>query len=518
MQKTSETTYQELRLILGDQLNAAHSWFQEKRSDVVYLIAELPQEVGYVRHHIQKVLAFFAGMEQFANALEKSGHPVIYLTLDDTTKYQNLPDLLNQLTAQFSIQQVSYQRPDEYRLLQQLQQWSETVSVPVSCVDTEHFLLPFDEIQDYFGEKIPVMEMFYRRMRQRFNILLDEQKKPVGGQWNYDAENRQKLPDPRCELEPLLFQNDVSHLLARLQRHQVQTMGHFDGSDLLWPTTRRQSRELLQFFLQFALPNFGKYQDAMTPKAWSLYHSRVSFSLNCKMLHPREVILGAIAAWHARPEEISLAQVEGFVRQILGWREYVRGVYWAMMPEFAEMNHLNHSRSLPSYFWTGKTKMACMQHAITQSLDYAYAHHIQRLMVIGNFGLLAGIDPKAMDDWYLGVYIDAIEWVELPNTRGMSQFADGGTVGTKPYISSGQYIHKMSHYCSSCFYNVKHKTEADACPFNALYWHFLMRNQQTLRKNHRLKMPYASWQKMSEEQQQQILRKGETLLQQIEIL
>lgn len=518
MSKISTDQFSELRLILGDQLNASHSWFQEKRSDVVYLIAELPQEVGYVQHHIQKVLAFFAAMEQFAFALQNAGHQVIHLTLDDTSNFDDLPSLLTHLINQYSIKKFTYQRPDEYRLSEQLKLFSQTNSVPSVCVDTEHFLLPFDDIPEYFGQKIPVMEMFYRRMRQRFHILLDEQNKPMGGQWNFDAENRQRLPEADCVLAPKLFTNDVSHIMTRIEKHQVKTMGQMTGTSLIWPITRRQSRDLLQFFIQEALPNFGKYQDAMTPQAWSLYHSRLSFSLNSKMLHPREVLLAAITAWQNQPERISIAQVEGFVRQILGWREYVRGVYWSMMPDFRKMNELGHERALPSYFWTGKTQMACMQHAINQSLEYAYAHHIQRLMITGNFALLAGISPDEVDAWYLGIYIDAIEWVELPNTRGMSQFADGGVVGTKPYISSGQYIHKMSHYCSRCHYNVKHKTEDDACPFNALYWHFLIRHQARLQGNHRLKMPYASWNKMTSDQQQKILRKGEQLIENIEYL
>ena len=257
---------------------------------------------------------------------------------------------------------------------------------------------------------------------------------------------------------------------------------------------------------------FGDFQDALTEDSWTVYHSRLSFAMNVKMLSPREVIEAVERKWREAPDHASIAQVEGFIRQILGWREYMRGVYWAHMPEYAEKNFFQHDRPLPGWFWTGETGMRCLQHAITQTLDHAYAHHIQRLMVTGNFALLAGIDPDEVDGWYLGVYIDAIEWVEITNTRGMSQFADGGIVGTKPYVSSANYMHKMGPHCAGCRYNRQGKTEDDACPFNSLYWHFHARNRHLLEKNPRIGMVYRTWDKMDPAKQQALLDRGDAVL------
>jgi deoxyribodipyrimidine photolyase-related protein len=268
------------------------------------------------------------------------------------------------------------------------------------------------------------------------------------------------------------------------------------------------------------LPRFGTFQDAMTDQSehkWSLYHSRLSFSLNAKLLSPREVVAMAIDAYRGR-DDISLSQVEGFVRQILGWREFIRGIYWLNMPEYQKLNYLEADRPLPEYFWSGETQMNCMSEAINQSLDYAFAHHIQRLMVTGTFSLLAGIDPDQVDDWYLGIYLDAIEWVELPNTRGMSQFADGGLVGTKPYSASGNYINKMSDYCKGCRYKVSKKTGSDACPFNSLYWHFMHRHRPIFEKNPRIGMVYRNWDKQSEENRNLTLERAEWCLEHLDEL
>lgn len=277
-----------------------------------------------------------------------------------------------------------------------------------------------------------------------------------------------------------MFANDVTGIVERLRRHGIKSLGEITEQSgkyhLLWPVNRKQSQALLEHFLRYCLPQFGRYQDAMItsdkPQSWSLFHSRIAFSLNSKMLHPLDVINQALSHWQANPDAISLAQIEGFIRQILGWREYMRAIYLVRMPEYAGLNFFNHQRALPDFFWHGETNMSCVRHAIRQSLEYGYAHHIQRLMVTGNFALLSGCSPDDVDQWYLGIYVDAIEWAQITNTRGMSQFADGGMVATKPYVSSGQYINKMSNYCSSCQYDVKKKTGEHACPFNSLYWHF----------------------------------------------
>lgn len=511
-----------LRLILGDQLNANHGWFKELNPNRLYLIAELKQETGYVRHHVQKVCAFFAAMERFAKALEQAGHKVLYLTLDQTTEYADLPALLTDVIESHAIGAFEFQRPDEYRLLEQLRQFASRLDIPVREQDSEHFLLPFDEIPRHFqANKAHRMEMFYRRMRKRFGILIKDGE-PTGGQWNFDADNRQafKADESLAVPPPRLFTNDVSAILERLERHSIDTFGTSQAT-LPWPISRAQSRELLVYFCERLLPAFGHYQDAMTEQGeahWSLYHSRLSFALNSKMLHPRQVIDAALNAWQQNPERISLAQIEGFVRQILGWREFVRGIYWANMPNYSSFNALQAERALPDYFWHGETEMNCMRHALGQSLEYSYAHHIQRLMVIGNFCLLAGIDPDEVDNWYLGVYVDAIEWVEQPNTRGMSQFADGGLVASKPYAASGQYINRMSDYCRNCSYQVRERVGDHACPFNSLYWSFLHRHRTRFENNPRMAVIYKGWDKRDAEERRTILDRADWCLNHLEAL
>lgn len=511
-----QTNYSTLRLILGDQLNAHHSWYRYVDDGVLYVIAELRQETDYTRHHVQKICAFFAAMGQFAEALQKAGHHVLHLTLDDTAEHQDLPSLLNALLTHYQCQRFEYQRPDEYRLTQQLEEFCLALPQANQCVDSEHFLLPFEDIKHEFkpGKHVR-MESFYRRMRKRTQYLMQEGD-PLGGQWNYDADNRDSFK--KGDLEniptPLIFSNDVSDILDRLERHGVDHFGRAD-THLLWPITRRQSLVLLEHFCRVCLPLFGRFQDAMTmhsDHAWSLYHSRLSFAMNSKMLSPAQVVETAIAEYHARPHAINLAQVEGFVRQIIGWREYVRGMYWINMPSYAALNTLDAHRPLPQWFWSGNTKMACCRAAVEQSLNTSYAHHIQRLMVTGNFALLAGLDPDAVDQWYLGIYIDAHEWVEMPNTRGMSLSADGGLIATKPYASSGNYINKMSDYCKSCHYRVKERTGELACPFNALYWDFLDRHTERFGNNPRMAFPYKSLARFSHDERQAISQQAVRIL------
>ncbi|WP_394176437.1 cryptochrome/photolyase family protein [Thalassotalea litorea] len=520
-----KTRYQRLRLILGDQLNAGHSWYQNVDGDTLYIIAELHQETDYVRHHVQKICAFFSAMEHFANGLRQLDLDVVHLTLDDTVRFNDLPDLLRHYCDQYQIQEFQYQLPDEYRLRRQLADFSSSLAIRYRAVSTEHFFIDDAQLSQHFESgKRHQMEAFYRKMRRRFNVLMQGDE-PEGGLWNYDKDNRNKLKpdDLKTVPEPCMFANDVSDILARLTRHQVQTLGEAQDR-LLWPVNRQQSLELLEHFCRFCLPNFGTFQDAMTDKLdpfgedkqWSLFHSRLSFSLNSKMLSPQEVIDRVVECYQLNQAQISLSQVEGFVRQILGWREFIRGIYWANMPQYATLNTLQASRTLPDWFWTGKTQMRCLHHAISQSLLFAYAHHIQRLMITGNFCLIAGIDPNQVDAWYLGIYVDAIEWVELPNTRGMSQFADGGIVGSKAYAASGNYVNKMSDYCGDCHYEVREIDTDNACPLNALYWHFMSRNIDKFSANPRTRMVYANWQKKTAEQQTSILEKADQLLRRID--
>ncbi|RCU50576.1 cryptochrome/photolyase family protein [Corallincola holothuriorum] len=505
-----------IRLILGDQLNPSHSWYRSVDPGTLYLIAELKQEIGYVKHHIQKICAFFCAMAGFAKALKTAGHQVLHLTLDDTHAYESLPPLINDLLTFTGANGFEFQRPDEYRLKQQLETMQLPDGVSRTIWESEHFLLPFDELNHYFkADTAHRMETFYRKMRRRYELLMNGDE-PEGGQWNYDANNREKLSQQEIEAlpEPLCFANDVTDIKARLDKHKVEYFGSYHSA-LLWPVTRQQGLQLLDYFCQQLLPKFGRFQDAMTCQSetkWSLYHCRLSFAMNAKLLHPKQVIDAAITAYRQADGAITIAQVEGFVRQILGWREYVRGIYWLNMPQYAEKNALNGHRTLPKYFWDGETQMRCMRESLGQSLEYAYGHHIQRLMVIGNFALITGMDPDLVDAWYLGVYIDAIEWVEMPNTRGMSQFADGGLLASKPYAASGNYINKMSDYCANCHYQVKQKTGSKACPFNALYWHFMNEHRDRIARNPRIGMVYRNWDKMSDENRTAILSQAGTYL------
>lgn len=515
MTKPAPQSYTTLRLILGDQLNARHSWYTQKDDSCLYVIAELRQETDYVQHHIQKLCGFFLAMAAFATALKKAGHHVLHLTLDDTAQFSDLPALLQHLCQHYSICRFEYQRPDEYRLLEQFRALDLK---PVNKYewDSEHFLVPFAELTKRLPAGKPGrMETFYRKMRREHDILMADGE-PEGGQWNYDADNRSKLrPADLADIpQPLTFANPVKPILQRLARHHVVSFGEI-GDYLLWPINRQQSLKLLDNFCNYCLPHFGQFQDAMTASSdyqWSLYHSRLSFSLNTKMLHPRQVIDRAIQAWQNNQDTISIAQIEGFVRQILGWREYIRGVYWSNMPDYASMNALAAKHPLPDWFWTGNTKMHCLKQAISQSLQYAYAHHIQRLMITGNFTLLAGIDPDQVDQWYMGIYMDAIQWVELPNTRGMALYADGGMVASKPYAASGNYIQKMSDYCRSCGYNVKEKTTENACPLNSLYWHFLVQHRDHMGKNPRTALVFKGWDKKQNQEREAVLARAQWCL------
>lgn len=501
-----------LRLILGDQLNLQHPWIADGQ-EAVYTLMEVRTETDYVVHHVQKIIAFFAAMRCFANHLEKLGHQVEYLKIDDPENLQSIPKNLEKIAHKYNCTEVELQLPDEYRMQEILEQWESSTTLKVSWHDTHHFLSNRTDLKEHFkGKKTYVMESFYRKMRVKYNILMTPLGKPVGEKWNFDHANRKNF-SPKAVLPPIKFFNhNVEEILSSINQAGVEYFGNINPKHFIWPISREESLEMLEWFAENALPQFGTFQDAMHTNNWSLYHSRLSFAMNAKILSPIEVVERCIAEWENRQNEIDIAQIEGFVRQIIGWREYMRGVYWAHMPEYAELNYFNHDKKLPDWFWTGKTKMNCLKHAIVQSLDHAYAHHIQRLMVTGNFALLAGIHPDEVDRWYLGVYIDALEWVEITNTRGMSQFADGGIVGTKPYVSSANYIKKMSNYCKGCHYDPSIRHGDKACPFNSLYWHFYDRHRDKLARNPRIGMMYRTWDKMNPDEKMKILQHAEDLL------
>ncbi|MBC3929572.1 cryptochrome/photolyase family protein [Undibacterium sp. CY21W] len=506
-----------IRLILGDQLNPQHRWFSEVDDATTYVFMEVQQETEYVLHHAQKILAIFAAMRDLAQQLRDAGHQVHYIAIDDTDNLQSLPANIDALISQYQATVFEYQAPDEWRLDQQLYQHGRRANIPWVMVDSEHFYTSRNEVSDIFsGRKQWLMEFFYRQMRVTHHVLMEDTKKPLGGQWNYDHDNRKPWRGNPPEPQDTRTLHDHSDLWQTIVDAGVKSFGNPQARQLAWPLNRQEALQQLDAFIDNALPQFGDFQDAMSVKSWRLFHSLLSFALNVKMLNPREVVTKAEAAYHSR--RASLAAAEGFIRQILGWREYVRGVYWANMPEYGEKNFFGHSRQLPSWFWNGKTRMNCLSHAITQSLDHAHAHHIQRLMVIGNFALLAGLDPAEVHRWYLGIYIDAFEWVELPNTIGMSQFADGGLLATKPYVSSAAYIDRMSDYCKGCYYDKKLRVGESACPFNALYWDFFQRNANSLAKNPRIGMAYRQLEKMDTVTVEEFQKQAKIILENIDTL
>ncbi|MET0321120.1 MAG: cryptochrome/photolyase family protein [Duganella sp.] len=487
-----------LKLILGDQLNGLHSWFAGSTAPqphVVFVMMEVRQETDYVLHHAQKIIAIFAAMRDFAQQLRNAGHRVHYLAIDDPDNLQSLPANLDWLIARYDAQSFAWQAPDEYRLDRQLADYAAALPIPSALADTEHFYTARDEAAQLFaGRDSWLMEHFYRRMRVRHRILMDDNGQPSGGQWNFDHDNRAAWKGIPWEPADLRGRHDHSALWATIEASGAKSFGAPNAASFGWPLNRDEALAQLERFVKHALPHFGQFQDAMSFKAWRLFHSLLSFAMNVKMLAPREVVDRVLRAHEkgAAP----LAAAEGFIRQILGWREYVRGIYWHRMPGYDELNAFDHTAQLPHWFWSGDTRMRCLATAVGQSLEHAHAHHINRLMVIGNFSLLAGLSPQALHQWYLGVYIDAFEWVELPNTLGMSQFADGGLLATKPYVSSAAYIDRMSDYCKGCHYDKKARTGDRACPFNALYWDFFERNRTTLGSNQRLDMVYQQLRRM----------------------
>lgn len=502
-----------VRLILGDQLNAQHSWFKEKNKEVVYLMAEMKPEATYVTHHLQKLMGFFAAMRTFSEHLEQEGHRVHYYRINTPENPHTLKEVIYQCTTHFKAEKFEYQLPDEYRLDKELREVCRTLNIPCTTADTEHFLTDRETLKTFFkGKKQLLMEHFYRMMRKEHDILIEPNGEPEGGAWNYDKSNRKKWKgEPEIPELPKFTRNTVA-VYKDIEDAGIASIGQADPHNFQWPLNRSEARELLDHFCEYLLPHFGDYQDAMHTGTVYLFHSRLSFALNTKILHPREVIDQVIQAYKKDPDHIDISQVEGFVRQILGWREYMRGIYWMEMPDYKQRNFFKNKNKLPEFYWTGNTRMNCLSHCIKNSLGHAYAHHIQRLMVTGNFALLNQTDPDAVDQWYLGIYIDAIEWVEITNTRGMSQYADGGLLATKPYIASANYINKMSDYCKGCAYDHKKRTGQDACPFNALYWNFLDDKRADLKSNRRMGMMYRLLDKIDPEELEAIKKRSQSIM------
>lgn len=492
------TQIRNLILLLGDQLSLSMSSLSgaDPHSDVV-LMCEVMEEATYVSHHRMKLAFVFSAMRHFAEEVREAGFRLVYTRLEDEGNAGSLTGELGRAIAALKPERVIVTEPGEWRVLSAMRAWQDSFGLPVEVRPDLRFLCGHRDFRAWASSRQSLlMEHFYRDMRRRTGYLMDGAE-PSGGRWNFDAENRKPArPDLLRPRHPRFEPDRIAEeVLEMVERRFPQNIGR--TRPFGYAVRRSDALVALQAFVADFLPRFGETQDAMVSGDPFLNHSLLSMYINTGLLDPREVCEAAEAAYRAG--RVPIAAAEGFIRQIIGWREYMRGVYWLKMPDYADSNHFGNSRPLPSFFWTGETEMNCLATVIRETLDHAYAHHIQRLMITGNFALLAGIDPAEVHRWYLEVYVDAYEWVEMPNVIGMSQFADGGVVATKPYAASGNYINRMSDYCSGCRYSVSKKTGPDSCPFNSLYWDFLDRNSDKLRANHRLAQPYATWERMTEE-------------------
>ena len=478
-----------LVIVLGDQLNIESSAFDgfDKQQDAVWM-AEASDESTHVWSHKARIALFLAAMRHFRNEIRKRGFNICYRQLDDSKDGRRLAAVLETSVRALKPEKLIVVEPGEWRVRASLLNTAHALGLELEIRPDRHFLCSRDEFAEHAaGRRQLRLEYFYREMRRRHSVLMDGDV-PEGGKWNFDRDNRGSFGKAGPPMLPPTrrFRPDAvtREVIGAVNQRFADHPGCLDDFD--WPVTRRHALQALEDFIHLRLPFFGQYQDAMWSDEPHLFHSRLSAALNLKLLSPLEVIAAAVDAFNAG--EAPLNSVEGFVRQILGWREFVRGVYWRYMPEYLERNSLQDSQPLPGFFWTGETEMNCLSQVIGQTLKYGYAHHIQRLMVTGLFVLLLGVDPKAVHEWYLAVYVDAVEWVELPNTLGMSQFADGGVMASKPYAASGKYIQRMSNYCENCRFNPSRSCGEDACPFTTLYWDFLDRHQELLQKNTRISL------------------------------
>ncbi|WP_192035250.1 cryptochrome/photolyase family protein [Halomonas sp. YLGW01] len=506
-----------LILVLGDQLSPSLASLQALPDEAVVALCEVAEEGHYVPHHPQKIAMMFAAMRHFAAELEATGLKVHYSRLDDADNRQRLLEEAERLAAHYDCDEIRVARPGEWRLYEAIRARTD-----IGTQEAKHAPLPWRVIEDdrFFttpedfaawarGRKTYRLEHFYRHLRERTGLLMDDGQ-PAGGKWNFDHDNREPLPDHPAFPTPPIHEQDATTtaVLDLVATRFAEHFGSLEGFH--WPVTRAQALDELEHFLTERLSDFGRYQDALSDAAPFLYHSRLAAALNIGLLSPIEVCEAAEREY--REGRAPLNSVEGFIRQILGWREYVRGLYWTRMPDYKRGNGLGARRDLPAFYWSGDTEMRCLKRAIEMTRDHAYAHHIQRLMVTGNFALLCGVKPEALCDWYLAVYADACEWVELPNTLGMVLHADGGLMGSKPYCASGKYIDRMGDHCRHCRFDPKQVTGTHACPFNSLYWHFLEEHREALDTNPRMKLIYGSLDRMKDEKREAMRQQAEAFL------
>lgn len=497
----------QLVLVLGDQLTPAISSLRgldPARTRV--LMVEVAAEAGYVAHHRKKLAFVFSAMRHFAAELRTDGWDVEYVRLDDAGNSGSLASEIERFRRRHGKLPLRVTEAGEYRVAEILRSVADA-----TIVDDDRFFISSAEFAEWAeGRSQLRMEHFYRMMRRRTGILMDGDK-PLGGKWNFDSDNRNAATRDLMMTQPLQFTPDrvTREVLAMVTENFPDNFGNLEP--FWFAVARRDAGAAFEDFVSTRLSRFGDYQDAMLAGEKYLYHAAIAQYLNAGLLDARHLCWVVDSAYRAGKVPINAA--EGFVRQILGWREYVRGIYWWRMPGYADENALGASRPLPAFYWTGDTDMACLASCVAQTREEAYAHHIQRLMVTGNFALLVGVAPAEVHRWYLAVYADAYEWVELPNTIGMSQFADGGLLASKPYAASGAYINRMSDYCHGCRYDVKSRTGTNACPFNFLYWDFIARHATMLRANPRMRMAADSWMRFSDAERKNVRASARNFLQ-----
>lgn len=478
----------QLIVCLGDQLNRDAAVFDnfDKSVDAIWM-AEVPEESTHVWSHKARITLFLSAMRHFAARLQGSGVSVHYHRLGEH-EHNSLSEALAADLERLRPDRVLVTHPGDYRVHRILKATVRAAGIRLMVVRDRHFFDSPERFRVWASRRKQLrLEHYYQAMRRHHDVLMDGDE-PAGGAWNYDADNRKSFgtSGPGAMPRPLRFEPDAvtREVMEDVERHFPDHPGRLEAFD--WPVTTEQAWDALEDFISHRLPLFGPYQDALWRDEPWLYHSRLSAAMNLKLLAPRVVVHAAEWAW--REGHAPLSSVEGFIRQVLGWREFVRGVYWLHMPDYLDRNALSAHADLPAFYWTGDTEMTCMQQALRQTLDYGYAHHIQRLMITGLYAQLLGVEPRQVHEWYLAVYVDAVEWVEAPNTLGMSQFADGGVFASKPYCASGKYVRRMSNYCGDCRFDPDKRTGDDACPFNSLYWDFLQRHEQMLRDNPRTAM------------------------------
>ena len=512
MTTSSQDGTRHLVLVLGDQLTedaTAFAGFDRQRDAVLML--EVAAEATNVPQHKKRLMLFFSAMRHFRTRLESKGYRVHYVELDDPASRGSLAEETDRWVREVRPEKLIVTKPGDFRVERAIIVAAESLACPLEIRDDRHFICDLEEFRAHAaGRKTLLLETFYRGMRRRHGVLMDGDR-PVGGRWNFDRDNRASFArgGPGRIKAPRSFRPDAltQEVAAMVERRFPDSPGTASGFD--YPVTRDQAQSALRDFIAHRLANFGTYQDAMVSGQPYLYHARLSCVLNLHLLDPREAIAAAVAAIEAGGAPINA--VEGFVRQILGWREFVRGIYWLEMPGYAELNALDAQLPMPDFMWTGETEMNCVRHCVGQLVDHAYAHHIQRLMVLGLYAMLLGVRPYDVHRWHMSMYADAVDWVSLPNVLGMSQYGDGGIVGSKPYAASGNYIDRMSDYCAGCRYDPRVATGDEACPFTTLYWDFLARNRSHIRRNRRMRLQLKNLERKDKGEVDRIRREAEAI-------